>query len=80
MSQEPGRVDLLGRTNPAPANNGAIVAMLVSFVPVVPGVRWLNRSATRPTLDARSVTAAVTIGFAARAPRVYNSTIDVNPL
>ena len=28
---------------PRPTDNGAMIAMLVSFVPVVPGVWWLNR-------------------------------------
>ena len=28
---------------PQPTNNGAMIAMLLSFVPVVPGVAWLNR-------------------------------------
>ena len=27
----------------APTNNGALAALVVSFVPVLPGVRWLNR-------------------------------------
>ncbi len=28
---------------PAPTGNGAMIALLVSFVPVVPGMRWFNR-------------------------------------
>lgn len=28
---------------PAPTNNGAMVALVIAFLPVLPGVRWLNR-------------------------------------
>jgi hypothetical protein len=28
---------------PEPTNNGALAALVVSFIPVLPGVRWLNR-------------------------------------
>jgi hypothetical protein len=30
-------------TFPRPTDNGAIIAMLISFGPVIPGVMWLNR-------------------------------------